>query len=195
MSSPCHLPAESWNAKPGMPVSTPQISCPRFLMASSVALFTSCARLAPAKPTMPATTAQHVINLVTCRNIMPLPWLKTSLHTSRHLRHLIRRSIVDRSGVPSLGPLRPELLAQPRRDRTGPVVAEDAAVDARGRHDAAGRRRQEDLVRIAKLRDRQRANRAGYAEIPAQLDDGEPGEALQRPAVGAHAGAIGDPED
>src|SRR5438105_3461964 len=50
MSRPCHLPAESWYAKPGMPVSTPQISWSRFLMASSVALLTSPAQPAPAAP-------------------------------------------------------------------------------------------------------------------------------------------------
>src|SRR5579883_111361 len=65
MSRPCHLPAESWNAKPGIPVSTPQISSPRFLIASMVGLLTSCAQLPAANPSMPATTAQHVVSLIT----------------------------------------------------------------------------------------------------------------------------------
>src|SRR4051812_30573021 len=35
-SKPTHLPALSWVAKPGTPVSTPQASMPRFLMVSTV---------------------------------------------------------------------------------------------------------------------------------------------------------------
>ncbi len=76
-------------------------------------------------------------------------------------------TIVDRRRVPSLGPLRPEGLAQPRGDRPRPVIAEDAPVDARGRHDAAGRGRQEDLVRLAQLRRRQRADVEAECRAPA----------------------------
>src|SRR5271166_4443852 len=105
MSRPAHLPVESWNAKPGMPVSTPQISSPRFLIASMVGLLTSCAQLPDAKPSMPATTAAHVASLVQYCIVAPfLMWTA--------LRHETLRSIVDRRRVPTLGPLRPERLAQ-----------------------------------------------------------------------------------
>src|SRR6185295_16545668 len=73
MSRPCHLPAESWYAKPGMPVSTPQISWPRCLIASSVALLTSPAQPAPAAPSNPATRAEQAITLETQRNMLNLP--------------------------------------------------------------------------------------------------------------------------
>src|SRR5947209_14725878 len=93
MSSPCHLPEASWNAKPGMPVSTPQISWPRFLTASRVALLTSdCAQLALVKPITPATTAPHVANFVICRNIK-VPPLVDDLVKVRALGSAICRAV------------------------------------------------------------------------------------------------------
>src|SRR5579859_7079153 len=48
--------------------------------------------------------------------------------------------------VPALGPLGPERLAQLGRDRPRPVVAENAPIETGDRHDAARRRRGENLV-------------------------------------------------
>src|SRR3954454_20054972 len=62
-----------------------------------------------------------------------------------------RRSelVIDRCRMPSLGALRPERLAQERRERARPIVAEDPRITPRDGHDAPRRRRQENLVGIA----------------------------------------------
>src|SRR5882724_630070 len=70
----------------------------------------------------------------------------------------------DRSAVPAfLVPafLVPAFLVrgvlEPHRDRPGPVVAGDRRADRRRRHDAAGGRRREDLVRPVERRTWKRA--------------------------------------
>src|SRR5260221_4520682 len=98
-------------------------------------------------------------------------------------RHSVLRSVIDRRRVPALGAFRPEGLAELRRDGTGPIVAHDAAIDARGRHDAARGGRKENLVGVAQLHSRDRPDLRLYGQALAELDDRQTRDPLERPAV------------
>ena len=89
----------------------------------------------------------------------------------------------------------PRNVFDPGRDRTGAVVVHDAAVDAAGGHDAAGGRREEDLVGVAGLVRGDAADLARDAEFVAQLEHAAAGDALQHAGVGRDDGAVDHHED
>ena len=104
------------------------------------------------------------------------------------------RQALDRRRVPALPAARPEALAQGRGDRPGAIVAHDAAVEPRRRHDAARGRREEDLVGVRDLRGRDRPDFRRHAHLPAELVDGEARDALKGAAVRRDHRAVRDHE-
>src|SRR5260370_41699692 len=106
-------------------------------------------------------------------------------------RPSVLRSVIDRRRVPALGALRPEGLAELRRDGAGPIVAHDAAIDTRGRHDAAGGGREENLVGGAQLHRRDRSEFRLDAQALAEGEGRQTRDPLERPAAGRRYHATG----
>src|SRR3954447_15398550 len=111
-----------------MPVSTPQLSSPRCLIASTVGLLPgpSCAAAIPVQPTPHAAAATTAIP----RRLPIISLPPSSVLVARPVQ-----AVLDRRRVPTLAAFRPEELAQPARERPGPVVAENPAVYPACGHD------------------------------------------------------------
>src|ERR1700722_18293753 len=120
--------------------------------------------------------------------LMHLPPIFRS--SSRSGGHSSSGIVIDGRGVPAGATLRPEGLAQPRRDLTGAIVAENALAEPSDRHDTACRGGKEDFVPRFQLAPRDRADRVRDAELLEKLHDREPRNALKRAAPRAHHPAV-----